>query len=143
VRPINPAFAAEVAALCGKPNAQVDGQDVVEVAEREIREGRLSRHPGVVDEDVDAPEAIERRADDCRATFRGRDGVGVGNRSASTLGDLGRDRSRRLRGCAASVGSGAGVVHDDLRSSRCEQQRVFPPEARASTGDDRDAPLEA
>ena len=103
---------------------------------------RSRRMPGVVDDDVEVAEGLDRGVDDCLGAVEVGDAVGVGDRLAAGGDDLVDDRLCGAGVGAAAVGGAAEVVDDDLGAQRCEQQRVLTADAAAGAGDDGDSVLE-
>ena len=122
VRPRGAAHAHRAAVV------RVDEQ--VEVLGRHLVERSAAGDAGVVHDDVDAPELVERVLDDHRGAVAD-DAVAVGDRDAAVGADLlGRVIGRGLVGGDA-VGGDPGVVHQHLAPARGQQAGVRPPEAPA------------
>ena len=98
---------------------------------------------GVVDQHVDATEALQRRVDDRLPALGGRHRVGAGDGFAAGRGDL-ATTSRGRAGVGTVAGQpAAGIVDHDLGAPRGQQQRVLAPQSPAATGDDGDAVVES
>ena len=100
--------------------------------------------PGVVDEDVDAPEPLDRRVDQRLAPSTVATSLVSATAVAAGGDDLGGDGGRRRPASApVAVHRAAEVVDDDAGAPRGEQARVGAADAAPRAGDDRDAPVEA
>ena len=112
---------------------EMDIEHVVEVGLRKLRKRVQMERAGVVDQDVDAAEAVDGRLDRRvrvgapRDVADGRDGRPA--RRRDQLDDL----VRRLR---------RTVVDDDLRATPGQEQRMLAAEAATAAGDDRDPAVE-
>ena len=99
--------------------------------------------PGVVDEDVDAPEPFDRGIDERLRAGRIRDVVGVGNRNAIGIVDLGRDDGRGFGVGAFPLHRSAEVVDHDTGAPAGEQAGIRTADAASGARDHRNAPIEA
>jgi len=91
------------------------------------------RDAGVVDDDVDASEPLERAGRECLDEAVGRDVAGHGLRRAARRDALARDRIQPV---------GAPRGQHDRRAARREVDRDLPPDPRRCAGDDDDpAPM--
>ncbi len=119
------------------------GEVPLEVVGVRIGKGRPSDDAGVVDQDVEASEALDGRIDErLRAGSRGHVAV-VGDRNSARGDDLGRDGRRRFGVRAIARHRAAEVVDDDARAPVGEQECIASADPTSRTRDDRDAPLEA
>ena len=111
---------------------EVDVDDDVPLLLGHRHEHAVAEDAGVVDEHVEAPEGVDRGADQRLAAVPvgdvvvRRDGLAAG----------GADLGGRL------LGDVAEVVDDDLGALGGEQQGVLAPEPAAGAGDDRDPAVE-
>src|SRR5262249_13541637 len=103
----------------------------------------VAQDAGVVDEDVDRVEGLDRVADDALRALSVADGAAVGNGLAAERLDLRDHVVRRLARAAAAIDRGAEAVHHDTGTRARELQRVSPAEPSAGPGYDRDLPVEA
>ncbi len=116
--------------------------DRVPFVGRHVDQHAITQNPGVVDQDVEVAEGLDRLVDEPFGAVPVRDVVEVGDsRSAGCL-DLVNDllRGRCVR--TGAVGAPAQVVHDDLGPFGREQQRVRAADAASGPGHDRDATIE-
>jgi hypothetical protein len=98
-----------------------------------VDERPLQRHPGVVEQHVDAAERRDRLLDDALDLFRIADVRRQRDRGAAQVLDLLRDR---VGGLGPQVGEREGGALAG------EQQRGRRPDATARAGDDRDLAVE-
>ena len=117
----------------------MDLVDEVPVLLRHLRERDIAEDAGVVDDDVDAAERVDRGLDDLVAVL---DRVVVGDRLAAGGLDLLDHLVGGRRALALAVDAAAEVVDHDARAARREQESVGPTEAVAGTGHDGDAIVE-
>ena len=109
----------------------------------ELRTDRLvdgattTREPGVVHDDVDAAERVERGPDRGGTTREGRDVGRVADRHAAGRFDLGDDRLRRAVVGTTTVEVGAEVVDHDPHAVSGERECVRATEPPAGTRDQR------
>ena len=127
---------------CAERPAVVDGEMGLEVVVGDIGEAGPAHDAGVVDEDVDASELLDRTVDERRAPSA------VECRSCPRAPCLLRCRShrrprRRARHPCRARHRAAQVVDDDARATFREQVRIGATDAAPRARDDRDAPLEA
>ena len=101
----------------------------------------IAENAGVVDQDVERAERIDRLVDHALGAGEVADVVAVDDGVASHSGDLCGNvlRGRRIR--SGAVGFAAEIVDDHLRAMTCEHERVFTPNAATRTGHDRDTTL--
>ena len=121
---------------------QVHVDDRLEVLGLELGEALVAQDPGVVHEDVDPAEVVERGLDDRLAAFGRGDRVVVGCGLAAGLDDLLHGRVGHAAAAAAAVGRAAEVVHDDGRAAARELEGVGLAEAAARAGDHGHAAVE-
>ena len=117
---------------------EVHVDDGVEQLGGDVLERGVAQDAGVVHDDVDAAERVERALHDRRAALRRGDRVGVGHRFAAGVDDLGHHELGRGRRAARAVDRTAEVVHHDLGAAAGELERVAAAETTAGAGDDRD-----
>ena len=108
--------------------------------------GHREQHPvaedaGVVDEDVETAEGVDRLLDEARGAVPAADVVGVGRGLAARGRDLVDDLLRRSRVGARTVTTAAEVVDHDLGAVASEGQRVLASQPTARTRDDADPPF--
>ena len=109
---------------------------------RHVVEGLVAQDAGVVDDDVDAAERVERGLHDRRAALGRGDASRCWRprrRRGLDLVDDVRGRARRRPG---AVDRAAEVVDDDPGAAAGELERVRPAEAATGAGDDRDLAVE-
>ena len=107
-----------------------------------VVERLVTQDAGVVDDDVDASEGVQRGLYDRRAALGRGDRVGVGDGLATGRLDLVDDSFRGSLVAAGAVDGTAEVVHDDQRPTGRHQQRVLAAEASAGARDDRHLAVE-
>ena len=106
--------------------------------------GHVHEHPvaqdaGVVHDDVEATEVVDRLLDDVAGALPGRDVVTVGDGLAAHRFDLGDHIVRGTVGVTGTVTGPADVVHHDLGTLAGHHQRVLTADAPAGTGDDHNS----
>ena len=106
--------------------------------------GGVHQHPvadeaGVVDQDVEAAEGVDRLLHHRRRLLEVGDVGAVGHRLAAERLDLGHHLVGHLGGGALTGAGGAEVVDDDLRALAGQLEGVRAADAAARAGDDRDA----
>ena len=109
----------------------------------DLGEARPPHDPGVVDQHVDASEALDGAVDERLRARGGGHVVGVGDGPAAGGDDLGDDRVRRRGVGALAPDRAAEVVDHDRRAALGQQVRVGAADAAPGAGDDGDAPVEA
>ena len=97
---------------------------------------------GVVDQDVDASEPLDRRIDERLGAGSRGHVTGVGDRSSAGSDDLSGDAGSRSGIRPLPFYRAAEVVDDDTRSALAEQQRIGAADPASRPGDDSDAPVE-
>src|SRR5690606_36017006 len=115
----------------------------LEVRRLELGEGLVAQDAGVVDDDVDAAEVVDRGLDDRPAALGRGDRVVVGRGLTAGLADLLHGLVGHARARARAVGLPAEIVHDHLAAARGELQGVGLAEAAAGAGDDGHLAVEA
>ncbi len=123
--------------------ADVHGEVPREVVGVGFRKARPSDDAGVVDQDVEASELLDRRVDERLCAGRRGHVAAVGDRDAAGGDDLGGDGGRRFGVRADALHRAAEVVDDDAGAPVGEQERMGPADPASRARDDRDAPLEA
>ena len=120
----------------------MDADDGVEVLLRHREDHLVAEDAGVVDDDVELAEGVDRLADDVLGPVEVGHVVVVGHRLAAPAADdvghlLGRPLVRPFAGDRA-----AEVVDDDLGSLTGQLERLTPPDAVAGARDDGDLAVE-
>jgi hypothetical protein len=95
---------------------QVNAHDGVPLLFRGADEHPVADEAGVVHDDVEAAERVDRRGDEAAAALPVAHVVGVGDRLAAERTNLGDDLFRRSLRRATAVELDADVVDDDLRA---------------------------
>lgn len=106
--------------------------DQIPVEIGHVLERDVAEDAGIVDEDVDAAEALDGGINDLVAVL---DAVVVGNGLAAGLSDLVDDHVRGLCGAALAGVRAAQVVNDDIGAPGREEYSVCLAQATAGTGD--------
>ena len=102
-----------------------------------VVERLVAQDAGVVDDDVDRAEGVDRGLDDRLAALGRGDRVGVGDGLAAGVLDLVDDELGGALVAARAVDGATEVVDHDQRAARGEHQRVLPSETTTGAGDDR------
>jgi hypothetical protein len=110
--------------------------DLLEELCIELPDRLRDRESGVVDEDVDAAEGIERRLHDPLRSVPFRHRIAIGDRAPARLADLPRHRLGRRRVAARAIDRRAEIVDDDVRAEARERERGRSPDAASSAGHD-------
>ena len=97
----------------------------------------VAQNAGVVDDDVECAELVERAFHDGRAPFRRRDRVVTCDRSSARADNLLDDRIRAISERVA-IGRGSDVVYQYRGTAPTELERVRATDAAPGTGHDRD-----
>jgi len=121
---------------------QVHLDDGIPLVLLHVHEHAVTEDPGVVDEDVESPERLDRGVDEPLRTGELRHVLAVGHGLAAERLDLGDDAVRRVGVGAFSRQRGPEIVDDDLRSGAGEGQRVLAADPAPRPGDDRDLPFQ-
>ena len=114
-------------------------QDRIPLVLRHVHEHPVARDAGVVDEDVQAAEGLDRFA---HQPFRAREVRDVVVVRPCVVADLVDDRLRGRVVPALARERDAEVVDDNLRTGLRQGKRVLAPDPAPSARDDRDFPLE-
>jgi hypothetical protein len=102
-----------------------------------LQQGLVAEDPGVVDQDVEPAEAVDRFSEDAFcAGFRGH-GVEAGSSLSAEGADLFHHAFCRAVVAAAAVAGTADIVDHDLGALTREQDRSCSSDAVAGTRDDR------
>src|SRR5215212_7845481 len=112
--------------------------DVVPVRPAHAMEDAVAQDAGIVNQDVDAAERIDRRLHSRLGVLRLGDREGRGDGLAAGLLDFAHDLLRRPLIAARAVERRADVDHDDACTFLRHQHRDGAPDAAARTSDDRD-----
>ena len=122
---------------------EVDGEDDVPLLFRHVEDHLVAQDAGVVDDDVEPAEGVERLLHHAVAGLEVGDVVVVGDGVAAHLLDFVDDLVGRAL-LAAGAGRGAAeVVDDDARALGRERQALAAADAAAAAGDDRDLAFES
>ena len=121
---------------------EVHVQNRVEVVVGQLGERLVTQDAGVVDDDVDLAEGVDRGLDDVLAALGRRDRVVVGHRLAAGRLDFVDDLLRGGVVAALPVDGPAEVVDDHASAAPGEVEGVRAAQAATSTGDDRDPAVE-
>ena len=114
------------------------GDDRVPLVLFHVHEHPVAQDAGVVDEDVEPAERVDRVLDEAAGAGEVGDVLAVGDGLAARGLDLGDDLLRRRQVGALAGERAAEVVDDDLRAGRGERERVRAADAAPGAGDDRD-----
>src|SRR6201999_1972585 len=96
----------------------------------------------IVDHDVHSSPRAQGGLDDRLSALRARHTIGVGDGFTALPAYLLCDGVRRVGVRACSGHRTAGVVDDDARTTRCQQQRVLLAQPTTGTGDHRNLLVE-
>ena len=129
------AHAAEVA-------LQVDADHGVEVFLGHVEDRRVAQEAGVVDEDVEIAQGVERGLDHRLRVVPIGDVAEVRHGLAALLADLLHHRARGRFVAAAAVAARPEIVDDDARALARERQRLDAAEPVRGARDDRDLAFE-
>ena len=121
---------------------EVDLQHGVEILGRHVDELLVAQDPGVVHQDIAAPEGIDRGLDDVAGRLELGDAVVVGRGLAAEGLDLLAHDGGGIRVGAATIGAAAHVVDDHAGAFLRQRQRDTAPDAPSRTGDDGDLALQ-
>jgi hypothetical protein len=116
----------------------VNVEDELEVLRVHLREALVTQHAGIVDEDVDAPEGVDRLLDEAGYADVVGDRGAVGNGFAAKGLDFLDDLLGSFGRAARAVDAAAEVVDHDLGAAAGEFEGVAAAEATACTGHDGD-----
>ena len=109
----------------------------------EVVERLVTQDAGVVDDDVDGAERVDRGLDDSLAAVSGGHRVGVGHGLATEIDDLLGDPLGRSGVATLAADGTAEVVDHEPGAASGELERMFTAEAAAGAGDDRDLAVES
>jgi hypothetical protein len=121
---------------------EVDGDHGVPLVLGHVHEHPVAEDPRVVDEDVEAPVALDRAADHMLGSVVVRDVVVARDRLPARGDDLVDDALRGRRVGALAAERAAEVVDDDLRARARKGERVLAADAAPGPGDDCDLAVE-
>ena len=121
---------------------EVDGDDGVPLGLGHVDDHPVAQDAGVVDQDVEVAERLDRRVDQALGAFPVGHVVGVDDGLAAEVADLGDDLLGRRRVLTVTVVGATEVVDDDPGPLRGEQERVLAADAASRSGDDRDSTVE-
>ena len=117
---------------------QVDAYHGVEVGFVHLEAHPVAQEAGIVDDDVEIAERVDRPLDQRTGTVPGGDVVPVGDGGAPGGGDLVDDGLRDRTVGPATVGRGPEVVDHDPGALGSEEHRLAPADAPSRPGDDGD-----
>ncbi len=123
-------------------SADVHGEMPREVVGVGLGEPRPPDDAGVVDQDVEASEALDRRVHERLGAGLGGDVAAVGDRDPAGGDDLVDDIGGRCGVGPDTLHRAAEVVDDDAGPSVGEEARVGPADPAPRSRDDGDAPVE-
>jgi hypothetical protein len=118
----------------GRMHAEIDHP--VPDARSGLRKLGKDDEAGVVDEHVEAPEAIHRQRDDAPARVGVLQVLVTGSRDPAAGGNLLGDAVRDRRIKAVAVRGHAGIVYDHGSAPRGQEPGVRSPETTPGAGDD-------
>jgi len=110
---------------------------------RDLAEAAATRDAGVGDDDVDAPERVERGAKRLRGRRRSDDRVIRRHRFSTGCSNLGHERVGRFAARPRAVGVAAVIVDDDACAACGQQLGVGGAETSAGAGHDGYLSIEA
>src|ERR1017187_7966656 len=119
----------------------MDADHGVPFVDRHIDEHPVTQNAGVVDQDIDRPEVVDRRLDQATGAVVVRDVVTVGHGFPTHPADLLDDFAGWAGGASASVDLGPQVVDDHFGPLAGELEGMLTPDAPAPSGDGDDAPV--
>ena len=115
---------------------EVDGDDRVPLLLGHVDDHPVAQDAGVVDEDVEIAERLDRAVDQALRTLPVGDVVAVDDRFAADGFDLVDNLLRRRDVGAGAVVGAAEVVDDDAGAFAGEEQRMLSSDSTACAGDD-------
>ncbi len=121
---------------------EVHAHDRVEVVLGHVEDHGVADDPGVVHQDVERAERLDRGVDHLPGRVEVGDVAVVGNRVAAPLLDELHDGVGILLAGAVAPNRAAEVVDHDLGAVLGQFERVAAPDAVRRTGDDGDLPVE-
>ena len=113
---------------------EMHGQHGVEILGRELGQRLVAQDPGIVDQDVDPAEAVQRGLHHSGRALGRRDRVAVRYSLSARRGDLTRGAPSRAAVGAAAGDRSAEVVHHDASAAGGEQPGMLKSEAAAGAG---------
>jgi hypothetical protein len=119
----------------------VDPHDVVPLGEGHVRERPVAQDAGVVDEDVEPAELLDRRGDQSLGPRLVGDVVAVHHGLPAERPDVVDDLLRGPDRGPGAVNFGAEVVDDHIGPLAGELERMLTPDAPAGAGDHDDTTL--
>src|SRR5690606_29972380 len=126
----------------GEGALEVDLDDEVPLLLGHVGEHAVAEDAGVVDEDVETAEGLDRLVDHALGGFPVADVGAVDDGLAPHAPDLLDDLTGGAGAATGAVHLGTEVVDDDLRSLSGHHQRVLAADAPTGTGDDGDSSFE-
>ena len=117
--------------------------DPVELLDTEVGKAPIAEDAGVVDHDVDRPEAIKSSGNNGFPAFRSADAVIARHRLAPAGVDLCYDGIRSAGAAAGAVDRAAEIVHDYLRSSPSELAGIASTQSATRPGDHSHPPIKS
>jgi hypothetical protein len=123
--------------------AQVDVNDRVEILLAELAERAPADVAGVVDQDVDAAEVIQRGFDNRLAALRGRYRLMAADSLAAGIADRLHHLFDRTGIAAVAIHAPTDIVDQHSGAACREQERVGTPHPPPRARDDGDPPVEA
>ncbi len=121
---------------------EVDVDDRVPLLLGHVDDHPVAQDPGVVDEDVELAEVVDRLLDQLARGGEVGDVGAVDDRLAPECLDLPHDVVGRTLVGARPVALRAEVVDDDLRALTRQMKRVLATDPAPSAGDDRNLPVQ-
>ncbi len=115
----------------------MDRHDGVPVLFAHVEDHAVAQDAGVVDDDVELAEVVDRAIDDSFGSLEVGDALEVGDRLAAGGSDFLDHVLRRGARLPGAVEVTAEVIHDHLGAVLGQQQRLFAPDAAAGAGDYR------
>jgi hypothetical protein len=121
---------------------EVNGDDGVPLLLGHVHEHPVAKDPGVVDEDVEAAELVERLLDHPLGAGEVGDVLRICSGFSAGGFDLDDDLLRRRVVVAFARERGTEVIDDDVRAGLRQRKRVRPADAASGAGDNRNLPRE-
>ncbi len=115
----------------------MDRHDCVVVLRRHLDQRPVAHDAGIVHEDVDGPERLDRLGDDASGSVEVGHGIAVGNGLPTCVLDEPARLGRRSLCGAGAVESGPEVVDHDAGALGGQTQRNLAADAAARAGDHR------
>ena len=117
---------------------QVDIDDIRPIRPAHAMKNAVAQDAGIVHQNIDAAEGVERRLHDLVAVSRIADRQRRGDRLTAGCLDLVNHRMRRAGVGAGAFQARADVADHDARTFVRHQERNAAPDAASGAGDDRD-----